>query len=85
MLLIVAEMVNKVGNYILKLIKLLKMNYLELKKYTVIYNFHHSRMGFNNSLTTEQLSENHALVYVMEEVKKVYGAKMFKRFTFKIK
>jgi hypothetical protein len=41
-------------------------------------------MGFQNSITHFALSEDHALVYAMEEVQKCYGKRMFKRFTFKI-
>ena len=53
------------------------------KIYRILYNFHHSKMGFQNSITTEALSEDHALVNAMEEVTKCYGKKMFSRFTFK--
>ena len=56
-----------------------------MKKYIVIYTFHHSRMGFQNEITIETISEDHALVAAMEDVTKVFGKSMFKRFSFKIK
>lgn len=52
--------------------------------YRVLYNFHHSKMGFQNSITCEALSEDHALVDAMEQVKEVYGSRLFKKFTFQI-
>jgi hypothetical protein len=56
-----------------------------MKKYIVVYTFHHSRMGFQNEITIETISENHALVAAMEDVAEVFGKSMIKRFTFKIK
>ncbi len=54
------------------------------KIYRVLYNLHDSKMGFQNSITFEALSEDHALRRAMDEVEKCYGKRMFKRFTFKI-
>lgn len=56
----------------------------QFKIYRVLYNFHNSKMGFQNSITCESLSEDHALRYAMDEVEKCYGKRLFKRFTFKI-
>lgn len=52
--------------------------------YRVLYYFHDSKMGFENSITCESLSEDHALRYAMDEVRGCYGSKLFKKFTFKI-
>lgn len=54
-----------------------------LKKYTIIYNFNHSKMGFNNSMTLDAFSIEHAIGLAKIEVAGVYGSDMLKRFSFK--
>ena len=56
----------------------------QFKLYTVAYSLHHSKVGFNSSMAVEALSEDHALANVMEEVTKVYGKRLFRRFTFTV-
>jgi len=54
-----------------------------LKKYTIIYSFRHSKMGFNNSLTVDAFTLDEAIEKVKKEVSMVYGTGMLKRFDFK--
>ena len=68
------QQVNKVYN-----------NQYPIKKVTVIYTFKHSRMGFNNSITVEAISDEHAIDNARREVSGAYGSKMLNRFTFYIK
>jgi hypothetical protein len=58
------------------------MNY-QLKKYRIIYNFNHSKMGFNNCLTVIAFNVDEAIQKVKNEVAGVYGTKMLTRFSFK--
>lgn len=53
------------------------------KQYRIIYTFHNSKFGFNNSLTVEALSIEQALEDVKKQVSEVYGSKMINRFSFK--
>jgi hypothetical protein len=53
------------------------------KKYRILYSFHHSRMGFENSLTVEALNVDQAIEKVRAEVAGAYGSRMLKRFSFK--
>jgi hypothetical protein len=59
--------------------------YTQLQKVTVIYQFHNSRMGFQNSITVDAISNEHALEIAKKEVAMCYGSGMLKRFSFKIK
>lgn len=52
--------------------------------YRVLYNFKHSRMGFQNSITECALSEEHAIQNAKNSVSGCYGSKMLPRFTFQI-
>lgn len=54
-----------------------------LKKYRIIYSFNHSRMGFNNSVTVDAFSIEHAIGLAKIEVAGVYGSGMLNRFSFK--
>jgi len=54
-----------------------------MKKYTIIYNFNHSKMGFNNSITVIALNVDAAIEDVKRQVSEVYGKKMLPRFSFK--
>jgi len=56
---------------------------VRLKKYTIIYNFNHSKMGFNNSITLDAFSIEHAIGLAKLEVAGVYGSGMLNRFSFK--
>ena len=56
-----------------------------MKKITVTYFFHHSKMGFSNQITVDALNEEHAIENAKREVAMAYGSGMLKRFTFKIK
>lgn len=56
---------------------------LPMKKYTVIYEFNHPKMGFQNSITLDANSPNEAIEKAKEEVSTTYGPKMLKRFSFK--
>ena len=53
------------------------------KRFTVVYTFNHSKMGFNNSVIVIALNEAQALENAKNEVSQVYGSKMLKRFSFK--
>ncbi len=53
-----------------------------MKKYRVIYTFKHSKMGFNNSITVEGISPDHAIEIARNEVQMTYGKGMINRFTF---
>jgi len=54
-----------------------------LKKYRIIYSFHHSKMGFNNSITVTALNLDSAIEDAKKQVSEVYGSKMLPRFSFK--
>lgn len=56
-----------------------------MKYITVIYQFNHSKMGFQNSITVDALDNNHALEQAKTAVSETYGSKMLKRFSFIIK
>jgi len=53
------------------------------KKYRILYNFNHSRMGFQNSITIIALNVDDAIKDAQRQVSEVYGSKMFPRFSFK--
>ena len=53
------------------------------KRYRILYNFNHSRMGFQNSITVEALNVDLAIQDVKRQVSEVYGNKMLQRFSFK--
>ncbi len=55
----------------------------QFKKYTIIYTFNHSKMGFNNSITLVSLNVDMAIEEAKKQVSEVYGSKMLQRFTFK--
>ena len=55
----------------------------QFKKYRIIYSFHHSKMGFNNSITVEALNVDQAIEQAKNEVSGCYGSAMLKRFSFK--
>ena len=54
-----------------------------MKQYIVVYQFNHSKMGFNNSITVIAANTIEAKQKAMNEVSMCYGANMFKKFTFK--
>ena len=57
-----------------------------MKNYTFIYFFNHSKFGFSNELTIKmQPNEETALNNAKNQVSEVYGSKMLKKFTFKLK
>lgn len=53
------------------------------EKFTIVYNFNHSKMGFNNSITVEAISREQAIEKAKKEVAMVYGTDMLKKFSFK--
>jgi len=55
-----------------------------LRKFTVVYNFNHSKMGFNNSITVTAMNQEHAIELAKHEVACAYGSGMLKRFSFKL-
>jgi hypothetical protein len=55
----------------------------EFNLYTVIYEFKHSKMGFQNSITVCALNPEMALNNAKSEVSGCYGLKMLPRFAFK--
>ena len=59
-----------------------------LKKITVIYEFKHSRMGFQNSITADAMGPNHAIENAKKAVVEVFGGiwgkNCLNKFTFKI-
>jgi len=56
-----------------------------IKKVTVLYNFNHSKMGFQNSVTVDAINDEQAIDKAQTEVAGVYGSAMLKRFSFKLK
>lgn len=56
-----------------------------IKAVTVIYTFNHSKMGFNNSVTVDAINDEMAIEKAKQEVAGVYGSKMLRRFSFKLK
>jgi len=54
-----------------------------MKKFTIIYTFKDSRMGFNNSITMEAQNQDQAIEKAKKEVAQCYGSQMFKKFSFK--
>lgn len=55
----------------------------ELPKFTIVYSFNHSKMGFNNSITVEAMNHEQAIEKAKNEVSMCYGSKMLKKFSFK--
>lgn len=55
----------------------------QVPKFTIVYSFNHSRMGFNNSVTVEAMNYEQAVEKAKIEVSGVYGSSMLKKFTFK--
>ncbi len=55
----------------------------KFKKYRILYNFNHSRMGFQNSITVISLTVDMAIEDAKKQVSEVYGSKMLQRFSFK--
>ncbi len=51
----------------------------------IIYQFNHSKMGFQNSVTVTAINDEQAIDKAKDEVSGVYGSGMLKKFTFKIK
>jgi hypothetical protein len=56
-----------------------------MKHRTVIYEFKHSKMGFQNEVTVDSLNEEHAIENAKQEVAKIFGKGMLQRFIFKVK
>lgn len=56
-----------------------------MKKFTIIYQFNHSRMGFQNEITVDALDYIRAEIEAKRKICICYGEKMLKRFTFKLK
>lgn len=54
-----------------------------MKKYRIIYTFHHSTMGFQNSITVYNISVDYAIEQAKTELIKTFGENMAKRFTLK--
>lgn len=54
-----------------------------MNTYTVIYQFSHSKFGFNNSVTVKAINSQKALEKAKQEVSACYGSDMLKRFSFK--
>ncbi len=52
-------------------------------RYRILYDFHHSRMGFQNSITVEALNEEQAIEEAKRQVGEVFGNNMVNRFTYK--
>ncbi len=59
------------------------MNYPQIKKYTILYYFNHSKMGFSNSITLTALNVDAAIEQAKKEVEMCYGSQMIKKFSFK--
>lgn len=57
--------------------------YNKLKSYTIIYQFNHSKMGFQNSITVKEFTLEDAMKNAKEQVSEVYGSDMLKKFSFK--
>ena len=55
----------------------------EFKLMKVIYQFRHSRMGFENQVTVTARNEEEAITAAKNEISAAYGSKMLPRFTFK--
>lgn len=54
------------------------------KVHRVLYWFNHSKMGFQNSFTTEAIDNADAIQKAKDAVSGVYGSKMLKKFSFSI-
>jgi len=52
------------------------------KLFRVVYNFKHSKMGFQNSITVTALNLEDATKQAKDAVSECYGSKMLPRFTF---
>lgn len=59
------------------------MNNRNFKKYSILYTFSHSKMGFQNSITVISLNVDLAMEEAKKQVSEVYGSEMLKRFSFK--
>jgi hypothetical protein len=55
----------------------------EFKRIPILYNFNHSKMGFQNQITVTARNNEEAIEAAKREVSQVYGSKMLSRFTFK--
>jgi hypothetical protein len=54
----------------------------QFKHFRVVYNFKHSKMGFQNSITVTALTQDDATNLAKTAVSECYGSKMLPRFTF---
>jgi len=52
-----------------------------MKKYRCTYQFNHSKFGFQNSITVENINSDFAKDQALKEIEMCYGSKMMKRFT----
>ncbi len=55
-----------------------------MKKITVVYEFKHSKMGFQNSITVDANDNESAIEKAKEAVSEVYGSDMLKKFSFNV-
>lgn len=55
-----------------------------MKNYIIIYEFKHSKFGFQNQITVSAGSEEEAKKKASDECVKTYGKKQIKRFSFKV-
>lgn len=54
-----------------------------MKSYIILYNYNHSKFGFQNQITVVASSENEALNIAKNKCIETYGQKQIKRFSFK--
>ena len=55
----------------------------EFRLIKVIYEFRHSKMGFQNQITIEARTPEEAIEGAKREIAQCYGSKMSPRFTYK--
>jgi hypothetical protein len=56
-----------------------------MQKYTFTYFFNHSKFGFSNEITVTENDPLNALKLAENQIIDHFGAKNFKKFTFKLK
>jgi hypothetical protein len=61
---------------------LIELNHSHMKKFRIVYQFNHSKMGFQNSITIEAKDEIKALIEAKEKVATTYHMQPIKKFTF---
>jgi hypothetical protein len=59
------------------------MNIPKIQSFTIVYQYNHRSMGFQNSITVNAIDKEKAMEQAKKEVSMCYGSDMLKKFSFK--